>query len=164
MNPSHLTRKWHRIQWKGADGTWTIVLSTSHCHVTVHPLIPRTILQCQHTQREGWILSIIWTGSMLTAGTKENVNAVEMPSHPCFKKHCHHVKNKLPLDRINKVPNLVWLCEPCHRMVHNSPIPPELDAKTVGKIMKYREKLKLWNLQPLCVRENTAVLKSEGRK
>ena len=30
----------------------------------------------------------------------------------------------------------------CHRMVHNSPIPPELNAKTVGKIMKYREKLK----------------------
>lgn len=60
-----------------------------------------------------------------------------------LQKHCHHVKNKLPLDRINKVPNLVWLCEPCHRMVHNSPIPPELDAKTVGKIMKYREKLKL---------------------
>lgn len=83
---------------------------------------------------------------------------------PVLQKHCHHVKNKLPLDRINKVPNLVWLCEPCHRMVHNSPIPPELDAKTVGKIMKYREKLKLWNLQPLCVRENTAVLKSEGRK
>lgn len=23
---------------------------------------------------------------MLTAGTKENVNAVEMPSHPCFKR------------------------------------------------------------------------------
>lgn len=62
---------------------------------------------------------------------------------PMLQKNCHHVKNKLPLDRINKVPNLVWLCEPCHRMVHNSPIPPELDAKTVGKIMKYREKLKL---------------------
>ena len=62
---------------------------------------------------------------------------------PVLQKHCHHVKNKLPLDRINKVPNLVWLCEPCHRMVHNSPIPTELDAKTVGKIMKYREKLKL---------------------
>ncbi len=62
---------------------------------------------------------------------------------PMLQKHCHHVKNKLPLDRINKVPNLVWLCEPCHRMVHNSPIPPELNAKTVGKIMKYREKLKM---------------------
>lgn len=61
---------------------------------------------------------------------------------PMLQKNCHHVKNKLPLDRINKVPNLVWLCEPCHRMVYNSPIPPELNAKTVGKIMKYREKLK----------------------
>ena len=51
------------------------------------------------------------------------------------------------------------------RMVHNSPnTARNPDAKTVGKIMKYREKLKLWNLQPLCVRENTAVLKSEGRK
>ena len=43
---------------------------------------------------------------------------------------------------INKVPNLAWLCIPCHRMVHNSPIPPELDAKAVRKIKKYREKLK----------------------
>ena len=56
-------------------------------------------------------------------------------------KHCHHVNNKLPLDRINKVPNLAWLCAPCHRMVHNSPIPPDTDTKTVRKIKKYREKL-----------------------
>lgn len=57
-------------------------------------------------------------------------------------KHCHHIDNQLPIERINKVPNLAWLCESCHRMVHNSPIPPELDAKVVRKIMKYREKLK----------------------
>ena len=57
-------------------------------------------------------------------------------------KHCHHVNNKLPIERINKVPNLAWLCIPCHRMVHNSPIPPELDPKTVRKIEKYRDKLK----------------------
>ena len=56
-------------------------------------------------------------------------------------KHCHHVDNKLPVDRINKVPNLAWLCVPCHRMVHNSPIPPNTDAKVVGKIQKYRKKL-----------------------
>lgn len=49
---------------------------------------------------------------------------------------------RLPIERINKVPNLAWLCIPCHRMVHNSPIPPELDAKAVRKIKKYREKLK----------------------
>ena len=57
-------------------------------------------------------------------------------------KHCHHIDNQLPIERINKVPNLAWLCESCHRMVHNSPMPPELDAKAVRKIMKYREKLK----------------------
>lgn len=56
-------------------------------------------------------------------------------------KHCHHVNNKLPLDRINKVPNLAWLCAPCHRMVHSSPILPNMDTKTVRKIKKYREKL-----------------------
>lgn len=56
-------------------------------------------------------------------------------------KHCHHIKNKLPLDRINKVPNLAWLCAPCHLMVHNRPIPPDTDTKTVRKIEKYREKL-----------------------
>ena len=58
-------------------------------------------------------------------------------------KHCHHVDNKLPIERINKVPNLAWLCIPCHRMVHNSPMPPELDPKTVRKIQKYRDKLKV---------------------
>lgn len=56
-------------------------------------------------------------------------------------KRCHHVNNKLPIERINKVVNLAWLCEPCHRMVHNSPIPSCIDAKTVRKIEKYRKKL-----------------------
>lgn len=58
-------------------------------------------------------------------------------------KHCHHVNNKLPIERINKVPNLAWLCESCHRMVHNSPIPSGMDAKTVRKIENYRKKLKM---------------------
>jgi len=57
-------------------------------------------------------------------------------------KHCHHVDNKLPIEKVNKVQNLAWLCILCHRMVHNSPIPPEMDLKVVKKIMKYREKLK----------------------
>ncbi len=57
-------------------------------------------------------------------------------------KHCHHVNNRLPLNRINKVSNLAWLCKPCHYMVHNSPIPDRTDLKTVRKILKYRERLK----------------------
>ena len=55
--------------------------------------------------------------------------------------HCHHVNPDLPLERINKVPNLAWMCVPCHRMVHNSPIPSDLNAKTVNKILKYKDRL-----------------------
>ena len=53
--------------------------------------------------------------------------------------HCHHVNNKLPLDKINKVINLAWVCEKCHRMIHNSPIPENTDLKIRKKIEKYRE-------------------------
>ena len=30
--------------------------------------------------------------------------------------HCHHVDNKLPLERINKVQNLAWVCVDCHHI------------------------------------------------
>ena len=56
-------------------------------------------------------------------------------------KHCHHVNNKLPVEKINKVSNLAWLCVPCHRMVHNSPIYPGTDQKTIRKIEQYQQKL-----------------------
>ena len=56
-------------------------------------------------------------------------------------KHCHHVNNKLPVEKINKVSNLAWLCVPCHRMVHNSPIYPGTDQKTIRKIEQYKQKL-----------------------
>ena len=46
----------------------------------------------------------------------------------------------------------------------NSPIPPELDAKTVRKIQKYRDKLKMWNLQVRRTREGTSVVKSVESK
>lgn len=58
------------------------------------------------------------------------------------EKHCHHVNNKLPIDKINKVNNLAWVCVNCHRMIHNSPIPENTDQKMIKKINKYREKLK----------------------
>ena len=56
-------------------------------------------------------------------------------------KHCHHVNNKLPVEKINKVSNLAWLCVPCHRMVHNSPIYPGTDQKTIRKIEQYKQKI-----------------------
>ena len=56
-------------------------------------------------------------------------------------RHCHHVDNKLPPEKINKVQNLIWVCRDCHYMIHNSPI-YNVDIKTERKILKYREKLK----------------------
>ena len=57
-------------------------------------------------------------------------------------KHCHHIKNKLHIDEINKVKNLIWLCEKCHKMVHGEIIPPELETKVINKIEEYRKKLR----------------------
>lgn len=55
--------------------------------------------------------------------------------------HCHHVDNKLPIDKINKVQNLAWVCVDCHHMIHNSPL-INVDVRTEKKILKYRQKLK----------------------
>ena len=54
------------------------------------------------------------------------------------RKFCHHVKRELPLEKVNKVQNLIWLCNDCYRMVNNGPIPPDIDEKVLKKIQKYR--------------------------
>ena len=56
------------------------------------------------------------------------------------KKFCYHVKGELPLEKINKVQNLIWLCNDCYRMVNNGPIPPDIDEKVLKKIQKYKQK------------------------
>lgn len=33
---------------------------------------------------------------------------------------CHHKRRKLPLNQINKVPNLITLCDECHGLVHSN--------------------------------------------
>jgi hypothetical protein len=45
-------------------------------------------------------------------------------------------------------------------MIHNSPI-SNVDVKTERKIMKYRAKLKKWNLSQAVYRESTALLKEK---
>lgn len=54
------------------------------------------------------------------------------------KKFCYHVKRELPLEKVNKVQNLIWLCNDCYRMVNNGPIPPDIDEKVLKKIQKYK--------------------------
>lgn len=65
---------------------------------------------------------------------------VELYENPTA--NCHHINNKLPLDKVNKVVNLAWVCRSCHMMIHGSPMPENLDPKIVKKIEKYREKLR----------------------
>jgi hypothetical protein len=54
-------------------------------------------------------------------------------------KECHHVQI-LPIEKVNKVMNLAWVCEPCHEMIHNSPIPESIESKRRKKIEKLRNK------------------------
>lgn len=56
------------------------------------------------------------------------------------KKYCYHIKGELPLDKVNKVQNLIWLCNSCYRMVNNGPIPPNIDKKVLKRIEKYKQK------------------------
>ena len=56
-------------------------------------------------------------------------------------RHCHHISNGRHIEEINKVNNLLWLCVPCHTMIHGSEMPTETDSKVIKKIEKYRKKL-----------------------
>ena len=56
-------------------------------------------------------------------------------------RHCHHISNSRHIEEINKVNNLLWLCVPCHTMIHGGEIPSETDSKVIRKIEKYRKKL-----------------------
>ena len=54
--------------------------------------------------------------------------------------HCHHKDPSLPIDKVNKVSNLVCLCVECHKAVHGGKLPD--DEKVVKKIIKLRGYLK----------------------
>lgn len=49
--------------------------------------------------------------------------------------HCHHKNNALPLNEINKLKNLITLCDCCHKLVHS-----QIET-TNKKILELREKL-----------------------
>jgi len=56
-------------------------------------------------------------------------------------RECHHLNPNLPLEQVNKVSNLAWLCTECHKIVHGKVILGHYNKKQVKKIMKYRELL-----------------------
>lgn len=51
---------------------------------------------------------------------------------------CHHIDAQLPLNKVNKVPNLASLCNDCHELIHNDAVLG--DDKRGKKIHRYRLK------------------------
>jgi RNA-directed DNA polymerase len=56
-------------------------------------------------------------------------------------RHCHRINGVLELNKINKVPNLAWLCKNCDKYVHGNELPLGYNKTIVKKIEKYRAKL-----------------------
>lgn len=58
--------------------------------------------------------------------------------------HTHHVDKRLPLQRINKVSNLLSLCDRCHKLIHTNSVEEE-DIW----FLKKTKRTKLYNLRSL---------------
>jgi RNA-directed DNA polymerase len=57
------------------------------------------------------------------------------------QRECHHVYPNLPLNQLNKVPNLAWVCTECHKQIHGKEIPQSTEVKFKRKIISLRDKL-----------------------
>lgn len=53
----------------------------------------------------------------------------------------HHVETKLPMDKINKVKNLITVHQYCHDLIHSNKEPKSLSGKTIKNLAKYRKKI-----------------------
>lgn len=56
-------------------------------------------------------------------------------------RHCHRIDQNLPLNQINRVPNLAWICWICDDAVHGKSKIKSSDSKIIKKINKYQLKL-----------------------
>lgn len=57
--------------------------------------------------------------------------------------HIHHINPSLPMDEVNRVPNLASLHVKCHQMIHSSKDYSMIGKKEWEKILGFREKLSL---------------------
>jgi hypothetical protein len=56
-------------------------------------------------------------------------------------RHCHRIDQSLPLEQINRVSNLAWLCWTCDNVVHGKSEIESNDSKIIKKVNRYRSKL-----------------------
>jgi RNA-directed DNA polymerase len=64
-------------------------------------------------------------------------------------RHCHRINPVLPIELINKVPNLAWLCLRCVNIIRSDVLPIDLNAKMKSKVLKFQEKLKKFKLSSI---------------
>lgn len=57
-------------------------------------------------------------------------------------RQCHHIDSSLPLNKINKVSNLAWMCTSCHQIIHGSAMPNDMSDKTIKRVNKFKVLLK----------------------
>lgn len=55
--------------------------------------------------------------------------------------HCHHINPKLPTKQINKVQNLAWVCENCHKAIHGKAAPSYAVGQVKDKIERFQKQL-----------------------
>ena len=55
--------------------------------------------------------------------------------------HCHHINPKLPINQINKVQNLAWVCENCHKAIHGKAAPSYAVGQVKDKIERFQKQL-----------------------
>jgi len=53
----------------------------------------------------------------------------------------HHIQTLLPLESVNRVPNLASVCKACHELIHDKCITPNMSKKILRKLSRMREKL-----------------------
>ena len=55
--------------------------------------------------------------------------------------HCHHINPKLPINQINKVQDLAWVCENCHKAIHGKAAPSYAVGQVKDKIERFQKQL-----------------------
>lgn len=56
--------------------------------------------------------------------------------------HIHHIRPNLPMEEVNRVPNLATVHKTCHQAIHNNKSYNHVGKKIWRKILDFREKLK----------------------
>lgn len=58
-----------------------------------------------------------------------------------FDVHIHHIRPNLPIEQVNKVPNLATVHKQCHYLIHSDDNCSDLETGLRSRILRFRKKL-----------------------